>query len=159
MKFQYKKWESRAMSYSVNSQAIILFRIAIWRTIENCPLIILKIPSLSVLLCNILKRLRQIQEVFVPILIEFSHLFLILATAQQNQLNEMRVQQRLRSAWASTQFDQSLLCTCWVAENPRFLQASSKYSDQTGQMPKLVWIFAERTSHLMILSRCVSCEE
>ena len=33
---------------------------------------------------------------------------------------------------------ESLLCTQWVAKGPRFLQADSKDSDQTGQMPRLI---------------------
>ena len=35
-------------------------------------------------------------------------------------------QQRLSSAWASTQSNQSLLCTQWVAKNPSFLHADSE---------------------------------
>ena len=38
------------------------------------------------------------------------------------------------SAWASTQSDQSLLCTQWVAKYPSFLYADSINSNQTGQM-------------------------
>ena len=34
-------------------------------------------------------------------------------------------QPRLRSAWASTQSDQSSLCAQWVVKDPRFLQADS----------------------------------
>ena len=57
-----------------------------------------------------------------------------------------------RSAWASTQSDQSSLCTQWVAKDPSFLHADSKDSDQTGQMPRLIWIFAGRTLTLLVLS-------
>ena len=42
------------------------------------------------------------------------------------QQNYLCAQQRLRSAWASVQSDQSLLCTQWVAENLIFLHAHSK---------------------------------
>ena len=35
-------------------------------------------------------------------------------------------QRRLRSAWASTQSDQSSLCTQWVAKDLRFLHADSE---------------------------------
>ena len=38
----------------------------------------------------------------------------ISASAQQNQQNGMCTQQRLRSAWASAQSDQPLLCAQWV---------------------------------------------
>ena len=61
-------------------------------------------------------------------------------------------QRRLRSAWASAQFDQSSLCAQWVAEGPRFLHADSEDSDQTGWMPRLIWVFAGRTLILLVLS-------
>ena len=38
----------------------------------------------------------------------------------------MCAQRRLRSAWASAQSDQSLLCAQWVAKDPRFLHADSE---------------------------------
>ena len=61
-------------------------------------------------------------------------------------------QWRLRSAWASTQSDQSLLCAQWVAKDPRFLHADREDSDQTGWMPRLIWVFAGRTLTLLVLS-------
>ena len=33
----------------------------------------------------------------------------------------------------------------WVAKNPRFLHTDSEDSDQTGQMPRLMWVFAGST--------------
>ena len=65
--------------------------------------------------------------------------------ASQNQQNDLCAQRRLRSAWASTQSYQSLLCTQWVAKDLRFLQADREDSDQTGRMPRLIWVFAGRT--------------
>ena len=59
------------------------------------------------------------------------------------------VQQRLRSAWASTQSDQSSLCAQLVAKDPSILHADSKDSDQTGRMPRLSWVFAGRTFHFV----------
>ena len=41
----------------------------------------------------------------------------------------MCAQQRLWSAWASAQSDQSLLCAQWVAKDPSFLLADSEDSD------------------------------
>ena len=61
-------------------------------------------------------------------------------------------QRRLRSAWASAQSDQSLLCAHWVAKDPSFLHADSEDSDQTGRMPRLIWVFAGRTLTLLVLS-------
>ena len=65
----------------------------------------------------------------------------IWASAWQNLQNGMCSQGRFRSTWASTQSDQSLLCTQWVTKDPSFLYANSEDSDETGWMPRL--IFAE----------------
>ena len=61
-------------------------------------------------------------------------------------------QQWLSSAWASVQSDQSLLWALWVAKDPRFLLADSEASDQTGRMPRLIWVFAVLTLILLVLS-------
>ena len=45
--------------------------------------------------------------------------------------------------------DQSLLCAQWVAKDSMFLPADSKDSDQTGRMPRLIWIFAGCTGHFV----------
>ena len=52
----------------------------------------------------------------------------------------MCAERRLRSAEAS-----ALL----VAKEPNLLQVDSEYTDQTGRMHRLIWIFAERTGHLL----------
>ena len=44
------------------------------------------------------------------------------------------------------------LCARCVAKNPSFLHADSKDSDQTGRMPRLIWVFAGRTLILLVLS-------
>ena len=64
-----------------------------------------------------------------------------------------------RSARASAQSDQSLLCAQWVAKDPSFLHADSEDSDQTGWMPRLIWVFAGRTCHLLVLWCCGSVEK
>ena len=72
------------------------------------------------------------------------------AASWQNQQNGMGAQRRLRSAWACAQSDQSLRCCVqWVAKDPRFLHAISEDSDQTGRMPRLIWVFARRTCHFV----------
>ena len=40
-------------------------------------------------------------------------------------------------------------CLQWVAEDPSFLHADSEESDQTGWMPRLIWVFAGRTCHFV----------
>ena len=63
-------------------------------------------------------------------------------------------QRRLRSAWASAQSDKTepLLCAHWVTKDPSFLRADSEDSDQTGRMPRLIWIFAGRIVVLLVFS-------
>ena len=83
----------------------------------------------------------------------------IWATPRQNQQHDPCAQRRLRSAWASSKTYQSSLsawrhfwsslCAQWVAEDPSFLHADSEESDQTGRMPRLIWVFAGRTCHFV----------
>ena len=67
-------------------------------------------------------------------------------------------QGRLRSAWVSAQSDQSSLCAQWVAKDPGFLNADSEDSDQTGRMPRLIWVFSGRTCHFagFVMRRLIS---
>ena len=53
----------------------------------------------------------------------------------------------IRPVWS-----ESSLCAQWVAKDLRFLHADSEDSDQTGQMPRLIWVFAGRTATLLVLS-------
>ena len=49
--------------------------------------------------------------------------------------------------------DQSLRCA--LNGDPSFLHADSEDSDQTGRMPRLIWVFAGRTCHFVgfVMSR------
>ena len=49
-------------------------------------------------------------------------------------------------------WSESSLCTEWVAKDPTFLHANSEDSDQTGQMPRLIWVFDGRTLILLVFS-------
>ena len=49
-------------------------------------------------------------------------------------------------------WSESLLCAQWEAKDPIFLHADSEDSDQTGRMPRLIWVFAGRTLILFVLS-------
>ena len=42
---------------------------------------------------------------------------------------------------------ESSLCAQWVAKGPSFHHEESEDSDQTERMPRLIWVFAGRTSH------------
>ena len=53
----------------------------------------------------------------------------------------------IRPVWS-----ESSLCAQWVAKDPSFLHANSEDSDQTGRMPRLIWVFAGRTVTLFVLS-------
>ena len=39
----------------------------------------------------------------------------------------------------------------WVAEDPVFLHSDSEDSDQTGRMSRLIWVFAGRRGHFVVL--------
>ena len=50
----------------------------------------------------------------------------------------------IRPVWS-----ESSLCAYCVAKDPSFLQADNEASDQTGRMPRLIWVFVERTCHFV----------
>ena len=78
--------------------------------------------------------------------------FLNWAASWQNQQNGMCAQRRLRSAWTSAQFDQSSLSAWRKLESWTTLWVHSEDSDQTGRMPRVIWVFAGRTVILLVLS-------
>ena len=49
-------------------------------------------------------------------------------------------------------WSESSTCPQWVVKDPSFLHADSDDSDQTGRMPRLIWVFAGRTATLFVLS-------
>ena len=53
----------------------------------------------------------------------------------------------IRPVWS-----ESSLCIQWVAKDPSFLHADKEDSDQTGRMPRLIWVLAGRTLILLVLS-------
>ena len=46
-------------------------------------------------------------------------------------------------------WSESSLCAQWVAKDPGFLHADSGDSDQTGRLPRLIWVFARRFCQLV----------
>ena len=70
---------------------------------------------------------------------------MIIWAAAQNQQNVMWAQRRFRSAWASAQYDQSLHCALnrWLRVQCFFIRTAK--TDQTGQMPRLIRVFARHT--------------
>ena len=53
----------------------------------------------------------------------------------------------IRPVWS-----ESSLCAQWVAKDTSCLHADSEDYDQTGRMPRLIWVFAGRTVTLLVLS-------
>ena len=62
------------------------------------------------------------------------------------------VQRRLRSAWASAQSDQSSLSVWWKLGSLATHWAQSVNSDQTGRIPRLIWVFAGCTVTSLVLT-------
>ena len=63
----------------------------------------------------------------------------IWAASWQNQQNGMCAQRGLGSAWASTQFDPVSSLSAW--RKLEYLATHWAHSDQTGWMPRLIWVF------------------
>ena len=71
------------------------------------------------------------------------------ATTWQNQQNECAPSEDSISLGIRPVWSESSLCTQWEAKDPRFLHADSEDSDQTGRIPRLIWVFAGRTLTLL----------
>ena len=66
----------------------------------------------------------------------------IWATTWQNQQNGLCVLRMLRWAWAFAQSDQSSLSAWRNIESLATQWAQSEDPDQTGRMPRMIWVFA-----------------
>ena len=75
------------------------------------------------------------------------------AAAWQNKQNELCVKPKLRPVWASTKSDQSSLSAWTSAGSLATQKACTAKNDQTGCMPRLIWVFAGHRVMLLILSR------
>ena len=58
-----------------------------------------------------------------------------------------RISLGIRPVWS-----ESSLYAQWVAKDPSFLHVDSEDADQTGRMPRLIWVFAGLTVTLLVLS-------
>ena len=56
-------------------------------------------------------------------------------------------------------WSESSLCAQWVAKCPSFHHADSEDSDQTGWMPRLIWVFAGHTCHSVGFVMKLMCKE
>ena len=80
-----------------------------------------------------------------------SHFFIVfhMSRSMTKPTKWLSAQRRLRSAWVFAQSVQSSLCAQWVAKDQSFLHAHSEASDQTGWMPRLIWVFPGRRCHFV----------
>ena len=87
---------------------------------------------------------------FLPVQIRKFHLSHLVTKPTQWHVHPAKTQISLgiRPVWS-----ESSLCAQWVAEGPSFLHRDSEDSDQTGRMPRLIWVFDGRTRTLLVLSR------
>ena len=69
--------------------------------------------------------------------------------AGQNQQSYLCAQQRLGSAWASTQSDQSLHCPQEESWDPWLPTEGTAKTYHSGRMPLLIWAFSGRTGHFV----------
>ena len=74
-----------------------------------------------------------------------------LGAAWQNQQNDLCAQRRLRSAWASAQSDQSLCCPHEETLGPQLPIGRTAKTDQTGQMPRRIWVLVGAHVILLVL--------
>ena len=73
---------------------------------------------------------------------------------RHDKTNKMSVRQAktqislgIRPVWS-----ESSQCAQWVAKVPSFPHADSEDSDQTGRIPRLIWVFSGRTVTLLVFS-------
>ena len=78
--------------------------------------------------------------------------FNIWAASWQNQQNDCAPSEDSDQPGHRPVWSESSLCAQWVAKDPSFLHADSEDSDQTGRMPRLIWVFAGLTLTLLVLS-------
>ena len=76
----------------------------------------------------------------------------IWAASWQNQQNDCAPSETQISLGIRLVWSESSLSAQWVAKDPSCLHADSEDSDQTGLMPRLIWVFAGRTATLLVLS-------
>ena len=80
------------------------------------------------------------------------------AASWQNQQSGMCAQRRLRSPWASAQFDQSLRCPHEESSDPLLPIECTAKTDQTRRMPRLIWVYVRCTCHFVgFVMRRLNC--
>ena len=100
------------------------------------------------------KKIKPLPWHYYGLCKRFPHRRLYLKSHDMTKTNKMSVRPAktqlslgIRPVWS-----ESLLCAQWVAKGPMFLHADSEDSDQTGRMPRLIWVFAGRALTLLVLT-------
>ena len=142
-----------------------------WQTSQQAgPCSVPKFTNTSITVKHLLIKNKNISQSKSSLLIwhYMSYLFLFKHTAASlgniSRLMTKPTQWHVRPAktqislgfhpvWA-----ESSLCAHWVAKDPSFLHADNEDSDQTRRMPRLIWVFAERTCHFagFVMRRLIS---
>ena len=95
------------------------------------------------------------------IILNYAQCTLYVSRDMTKQTKWLCSQRRLRSAWASAQSEQSSLSAWRKLGSFATQSAHSEDSDQTGRMPRLIWVFAGTQSFCWfchVLARvCFSC--
>ena len=82
--------------------------------------------------------------------LQVSYWYIYIIEPRHDKTNKVTVRPaktQIRPVWSEPS-----LCAQWVPKDPSFLHADSEDSDQTGWMPRLIWVFAGRTVILLVLS-------
>ena len=92
------------------------------------------------------------QDCDMPLLVSLLQLWLLFGIRVSHLMTKptkwLCVQRRLRSVWASAQSDHSLLYL--HEESSHWVHRED--TDQTGRMPRLIWVFAGCTATLLLFS-------
>ena len=102
------------------------------------------------------KSTRLWRGVWIIAIIFFLHKFLYLMQTKtlhglmsnRNKMTERpaktQISLGIRPVWSA-----SSMCAQWLAKDPSLLQMDSKDSNQTRQMPRLIWVFGGCTCHFV----------
>ena len=71
------------------------------------------------------------------------------ARTRQNLQNDVHPAKTQTSLGICPVWSEFSLCAQWKAMDPRFLHADSEDSDQTGRLPRLIWVFTWRTDNFV----------
>ena len=75
--------------------------------------------------------------------------FVLEYESPHDKTNKMTVRPAKTQISLPPVWSKSSMCAQSVAKDPSFLHADSEDSDQTGRMPRLIWVFAGRTCHFV----------